>query len=69
MRFEDLSSPERLEACLVVSLLKRYAKGGGKSVFVVTPHHCQRREIQSLLQQEQLPLDCLVNTVEKMQGR
>lgn len=61
-----------IEAWIVACLLKRYVLRGGSNAFVVTPHHAQRRAVNStLLSVEVIKEDneIVVDTVEKMQGR
>ena len=64
-----MATPHLLEALIVGNILRRYQEAGGDHAFVVTPHHSQRKQVNTILNQFEIKINVLVNTVEKMQGR
>ena len=75
-RTQEVQSEDLLraaEAELVVNLVKLYRdkyshQGNDQNVFVVTPHHVQRKAVQRGLQDCGLQANVVVDTVERMQG-
>jgi len=68
----DIRDIHYIEAWIVAGLLKRYVQRGGSNAYVVTPHHAQRRAVNSTLRRVKIIKEdngILVDTVEKMQGR